>query len=118
MIFSWQQILALLVILFFITRLGKQRRKKQISGSEFALWLGFWLLSALAIIFLKQLDKWAASLGFSASGINLLFYVATLFLFYLVFKLRLHLARLDKDLTILARQQALEDAKKPEDMSL
>lgn len=104
---SLQQILALLIIIFFIYKLIKQKKKKQINGNEFYLWLTFWVISGLAIVFLKELDKLAASFGFSASGINLLFYCATLTLFYFIFKLRLNLAKLDRDLTDLNREVTL-----------
>jgi hypothetical protein len=104
---SFQQFLALIIIAFFISRLYGQKKKKQINKNEFMLWLVFWLFSALAIIFLKKLDALASVLGFSASGINLLFYAAILILFYLIFKLRLRLAKLDKDLTDLNRSMTL-----------
>ncbi|MDD2257784.1 DUF2304 domain-containing protein [Candidatus Falkowbacteria bacterium] len=110
MFFSWQQIAALIVIILFAGKLFKQKRKKQINGNEFSLWLIFWTISALAIIFLKPLDKLTTALGLSANGINLLFYLASLILFYLVFKMRLHLARLEQDLTVLTRQEALRQA--------
>lgn len=111
MFFSWQQLLALIIITFFTTQLFKQKRRKRINGSEFILWLIFWGTSGLAIIFLKPLDRLTATLGLSASGINILFYLATLTLFYLVFKMRLHLVRLEQDLTSLARREALRGAR-------
>ncbi|MGI5826975.1 MAG: DUF2304 family protein [Patescibacteria group bacterium] len=111
MFFSWQQLIALIIIIFFTTQLFKQKSRKIINGSEFVLWLIFWGLSGLAIIFLKPLDRLTATLGLSASGINLLFYLATLTLFYLVFKMRLHLVRLEQDLTVLARREALRGAR-------
>jgi len=104
---SLQQLIALLIIAFFLYRLIQQKNKKQISGNEFSLWLVFWLGSALAILFLKEFDKIAANLGFTSSGINLLFYSATLILFYLIFRLRLRLAKLDRDLTDLNRELTL-----------
>lgn len=104
---SFQQFLALIIIAFFITRLIKQRNKQQVNTSEFWLWLSFWLFSGVAIIFLKQLDQLASALGFTASGINLLFYGAILVLFYFIFKLRLRLAKLDKDITDLNRHLTL-----------
>jgi hypothetical protein len=104
---SLQQLLALIIIIFLITRLINQKNKKQISGNEFALWLTFWIGSALAILFLKELDYLTARLGFTASGINLLFYAATLGLFYFIFRLRLRVAKLDRDLTDLTREMTL-----------
>lgn len=98
-----QQILALIFIAFFLLRLFQQKKKNQISGNEFTFWFSFWGLGALAIIFIKQLDRLVESLGFSGSGINFLLYLAVLSLFYLIFKLRLKISKLDKNLTDLVR---------------
>jgi len=106
-----QQIIALVIILFFILRLFFQKHRKEIKINEFSLWLIFWLVAAAAIIFIKQIDWLVHYFGFSGSGINFLIYLAVLALFYLVFRLRLSLAKLDKNLTDLARQLALRDKK-------
>ena len=103
-----QQILAVFIILFFIFRLIAQKRKKQISANEFSLWLTFWSLAAAAIIFIKQIDRLVAWLGFSGSGINFLIYIAVLALFYFVFRLRLDLAKMDRNLTDIVRQITLK----------
>lgn len=103
-----QQTLALLFILFFIIRLVQQKKKKQIGGNEFVFWISFWGLGAIAIIFLKQLDQLVEILGFSGSGINFLLYLAILSLFYLIFKLRLKINKLDKDLSDLVRHITLK----------
>lgn len=102
-----QQILAIIIITFFVSRLLEQKKKKQISGNEFILWLSFWGLGALAVIFLKPLDSLVKHLGFSSSAINYLLYLAILVLFYLVFKLRLKISKLDKDLTEINRHLSL-----------
>jgi len=106
-----QQISAIVIILFFIFRLLSQKKKKEISANEFVLWLVFWLLAAAAIIFLKKIDQLVAALGFSGSGINFLIYLAVLALFYLVFRLRLNLAKLDDNLTEITRQITLNGKK-------
>ena len=105
-----QQIIALLLIAFFIFRLFRQKQADLITISEFYLWLVFWLLSGGAILFIKQIDRLVAYLGFSGSGINVLLYLAVLALFYLVFRLRLSLAKLDRDLSELNRQLTLNQA--------
>lgn len=102
-----QQTIALIIILFFIFRLLDQKNKKEINRNEFSLWLIFWLIAAAAIIFIKQIDQLLQFFGFSLSGINFLIYLAVLALFYLVFRLRLSLAKLDRSLTEIARQIAL-----------
>ena len=72
----FQQAIALAFIAIFIWRLSLQKKKKQIGNNEFILWLAFWLTGALAIIFIRSLDKILVSLGFSGSGINFLLYLA------------------------------------------
>ena len=104
-----QQIIALIIIAFFLARLLWQKQKKQIGANEFIFWLIFWLLSAGAIITLKWIDKLVASLGFSGSGIDILIYAAVIILFYFVFKLRLRFEKMEKDITKIVRHIALKD---------
>lgn len=103
----WQQIIALVFILFFLIRLIQQKKNQDLKQNEFILWLSFWLTGALAIIFIKQLDKFVANLGFSGAGINFLLYLSLFTLFYLVFKLRLKIAKLDSQITKIVREITL-----------
>ncbi len=102
-----QQLIALALIAIFIWRLSEQKRSKKIGRNEFIFWLSFWFLGAIAVIFIKQIDNLVIMLGFS-SGINFLLYLTIMLLFYLVFKLRLSLAKLDANLTEIAREIAIK----------
>ena len=106
-----QQLLALIIILFFLSRLIWQKKKNEISLVEFIFWLFFWLLAILAIVFIHTIDRFFASLGFSSSGINILFYIGTIILFYLILKLRLRLEKTERNLTKVVREIALIDKK-------
>ena len=101
-----QQIIALALIAIFIWRLIAQKKSKKIGQNEFIFWLSFWLLGTVAIIFIRQIDNLVGLLGFS-SGINFLLYLTVIILFYLVFKLRLALAKMDSNLTVIVRKLAL-----------
>lgn len=103
-----QQIIALLILIFFVSRLAIQWRKKTVSSNEAIFWLFFWLIASLLIIFIRPIDRLVIRLGFSSSGINLIFYLAVLFLFHLIFKLRLKIVKLEKNITDLSRQLALK----------
>ena len=103
-----QQVIALLILLFFIIKLNRERRKKSITRNEFFFWLIFWLVGVLTIAFIKPIDKLVMGLGFSSSGINLVFYLAVLFLFYLIFRMRLRMVKLENDITELSRKIALK----------
>lgn len=105
-----QQIIALAIIALFVWRLVVQKKKGKLKNNEFYFWLFFWSLGALAIIFIRQIDRLVESLGFSGSGINFLLYLTVMILFYLVFKLRLSLAKLDSNLTEITRKIAINNS--------
>lgn len=105
-----QELLALAVVLFFLLRLGWQFYKDQIPKSQFIFWLIFWFGTGLLILFIKSIDQLAVRLGFSSSGIQLLLYVAVAIIFYFIFRLRLKVASLEKDITKLTQATALHQA--------
>ena len=107
----FQQIIALIIIAFFVIRLFLRKQKKQISANEFLFWFIFWSLSGLAVIFLRRIDKLVAELGFSGSGIEVLLYLAVAVLFYLIFRLRLRLEKVEKNITRLVREISLNKKK-------
>lgn len=104
-----QQIIALIFIAFFLARLYWQKQKNEISSNEFVFWLIFWLVAATSIIALKWIDALVARVGFSGSGIDVLLYLGVALLFYFIFKLRLRLAKIEKNITKIIRHIALKD---------
>ncbi len=105
----FQQILALIIILFFISRIVWQKKKKQINNNEFIFWLTFWIIAGVAILSLKYIDKIVGFLGFSGTGIDILFYIAVVILVYLVFKIRIRQARIEKNITEIVRNISLKN---------
>jgi len=101
-----QQIIGLIIIGYFIIKLFWQKRSNQINATEFSAWLFFWILAALAIVFLKQIDLLVRNLGFTASGIDVLLYLAVVMLFYFVFRLRIRIARMEQNITKVVREIA------------
>ncbi len=110
-----QETIALVVIAFFILRVGWQAHRRQLPAAQFVFWLCFWIAGAILVLYLRALDSLAARLGFSSSGIEILLYVAVVAIFYYVFRLRLKIASLEKDLTAVIRTQALASARRPSD---
>ncbi len=107
-----QQSIALIIIAIFVWRLTVIRKTSQLSRNEFRFWLSFWIVSALAIIFLKDIDKLTSLLGFSSSGINFLLYLAIIILFYLIFRLRLQILKMDRDISRLVEKIANQEMRK------
>jgi small membrane protein len=102
-----QQLIAVFIILFFLSRLFKQKRKKELGSNEFYFWLIFWFLTLAAVIFIKRIDSIVASLGFSGSGIEVLLYLSVVILFYFLFKMRIKEGRMERDITRLTREIAI-----------
>lgn len=104
-----QQIIALAVIIYFIARLAIQKNKKQISANEFNFWLLFWILAILAVVFLKRIDKLVKLIGFSGSGIDVLIYAGVIILFYFIFRVRLRVERIERDITEIVKNIAVNN---------
>jgi hypothetical protein len=102
-----QRVTAFVIIIFMIIRLVSQKKERQVNSPEFAFWLLFWLSSGVAIIFIKHIDALVESLGFEAKGINVLLYVSVVLLFYLIFRLRIQLAKMESDITKVVRDIAI-----------
>jgi len=107
----FQQILALIIIAFFVSRLIWQRRKDEISNREFIFWLFFWFVAGGAILSLKWIDTLVAKLGFSGKGIEVLLYLGVALAFYLIFKMRIKLEKMDRNLTQIVREIAIREKK-------
>ena len=105
----FQQIIALIVIVFFLIKLFRQRSQKKINASEFIFWFFFWSTAGIAIILLKWIDEAVAFFGFSAKGIDVLLYISVVVLFYFIFRLRLKIEKLDRDLTKMTRAISLKN---------
>lgn len=103
-----QQIIALIIISYFLARLFWQKQKKEINVNEFVFWFIFWLFAAGAIVLLKWIDKIVASMGFSGSGIEVLIYISIVILFYFIFKLRLKMEKIEKNITKIVREISLK----------
>lgn len=112
-----QEAIALIVIFFFLARLGWQLYHGKISKNQFLFWLGFWFVAGLLIVFIRQVDALSARLGFSSTGIEILLYCAVVVIFYFIFRLRLKLEKIERDITTLSRSIALSSARqhRPED---
>ncbi|MBI4779061.1 DUF2304 family protein [Candidatus Falkowbacteria bacterium] len=104
-----QQIIALIIIASILARLYWQKQKNYIGMNEFLFWLIFWILAAVLIVSLKFLDKLVAELGFSGSGIEVLLYLSVAALFYFVFRLRLKMEKIEKDITKIVQNISLKN---------
>lgn len=102
-----QQYIAISVILFFLFRLIWQKKKKQLESGEFLFWFLFWFLAGVAILNIRYIDALVTKFGFSSSGINILFYISVVVLYYFVFRIRLRQEKLEREITRIVRNIAI-----------
>ena len=106
-----QQVIAIIIIFYFLIKLFFQKKAGKISRNEFIFWIVFWILALAAVVSIKWIDRLVASLGFSGSGIEILLYLVVVILVYFVFRLRLRLEKIEKDITKIVRAISLNNKK-------
>lgn len=102
-----QELIAIIIIAGFLGRIIWQKKNSQINKNEFRFWLCFWLVTLILILSLKWLDALVANLGFSSSGIQVLLYSAVAIIFYFIFRLRLRLTKMERDLSKIVEHIAI-----------
>jgi len=105
------KIVLLVFIVFVILRTIFRFAKKEIRGRELIMWLVFWLLVGGAIAWPQSTDSLAAQVGVSR-GADLLVYISVLVLFYIVFRILVHVEKIDREITEVVRKVALKDGEK------
>ncbi len=108
------QIVLLLFIFFILSRVFLRYREKDITRQEFIVWLVFWVLVAIAVAVPKQTDGVAQFLGVSR-GADLLVYISIIVLFFSLFKIKVSVVTLSRNITALSKKIAVDNARKPHD---
>ena len=103
--------LILAFIAFVLWRTVLRFQNKDITGRELGIWLIFWVFVSLATLVPQQTDVMAQFLGVGR-GADLLVYLSIIALFFVVFKIIVKLEKIDRDITKVVRQTALEDKDK------
>ena len=102
------QIILVLTVVTIITLLSFRLKAKEIDGRRFLVWLFFWL--AVAVVAVRpELTVIIANYVGIGRGADLVIYGSLIFLFYALFKLLIKIEKLEKNLTKLVRQDAIDD---------
>jgi len=102
------QILAIIFCLFAIWRLTMRFRRREVKWTEFLSWLIFWFAVGIAFIIPDSLTRLANILGIGR-GADLVLYVAVVVLFYLIFRIFVRLEKMERNITKVVRDKALEN---------
>lgn len=104
------KVVIILFVLFVLFRTFLRFKQKDITGRELSIWTIFWLLVAGATIAPQQTDIIAQAVGVGR-GADLLVYLSIITLFFLVFKVIVKLEKIDKDVTSVVRNTAINKNK-------
>ncbi len=102
------KIIIILFIVFVFWRTFLRFRKGDITSRELVIWLIFWFLVAVATLVPKKTDIVSQWLGVER-GADLLVYLSIIVLFFLVFKIIVKLGKIDRDITEIVRNTALDN---------
>lgn len=102
------QILTIIAVLYLLSRLGGQFKRKQVTGKEALFWALVWFGLGVVVLYPKLTDRLAVIMGLqTAKGIDLVVYIAVAVVFYLVFRLFVRLDRIERVITTIVRHLAL-----------
>lgn len=103
------QILTIIAVLYLLSRVGGQFKRKQITGKEALFWALVWFAVGVVVLYPKLTDRLASGLGLqSAKGIDLVVYAGVAVVFYLVFRIFIRLDRMERVITTIVRHLALK----------
>jgi len=102
------QIILVAIIASIISHSLLRFKKGDLDFKRLSLWVVFWLAAAVAVIW-PDLTVLVANYVGIGRGADLVVYVSLVVLFYILFRLLIRIEKLEKNLTKLVRQRALED---------
>ena len=104
------QIITIIVVLFLITRVGSKLKRREITFKEALFWALIWFGVGLGVLYPQVADRAASYIGLqTATGIDLVVYIAVALAFYLIFRLFVHIERVERNITKIVRRLALKD---------
>jgi len=102
------QILISLFALFALWRIFLKKRKSELKTSEYLIWLILWLAIGIIVWIPNATQKLADLLGIGR-GVDLVLYISIIILFYLIFRIYIHLEKIERNITKVVRKDALDE---------
>ena len=104
------QIITIFVVFVLIARVGSKFKKREITFKEATLWAILWFGVGIVVLYPSLADKIASKIGLqTATGIDLVVYIAVALAFYLIFRIFVHIERIERQITKIVRAVALKD---------
>ena len=107
----WLQIIVTLFVIIILFKLFKQRQASKLSISSFLAWLLLWLI-VLVVFWQPATASYLANFLGIGRGADLIIYLSIIIIFYLLFKIFVHLNKIETEITKIIREDAIKNAKK------
>ncbi len=111
------QIIVSAFILIIIFRTLNKKKTKELTLKETIAWLIIWSGIGIVFWFPQYTTKIANILGIGR-GADLITYFSIIILAYLIFRIFIHLEKIEKNITTLTREDALENIEKHKNIEL
>lgn len=104
------QFFTIIVVVLLLTRVGAKLKRKEITLRESLFWSVLWLAVGVVVLYPRLTDKLASVIGLqTATGIDLVVYVAVGVVFYLVFRIFVRIEKIEREITKVVRHLAMRD---------
>lgn len=107
------QIIVSIFLILIILKTLARKKSKELSLKETIAWLVVWIGTGIIFWFPQYTDRIAKVLGINR-GADLITYISIIILAYLVFRIFIHLDKIEKSITKLTREDALNNKEKNE----
>jgi hypothetical protein len=101
------QIFLLAIFVLASIKVISRYRANELTGKEAALWLVFWLSGATVAIQPNITARFAEFFGVGR-GADFVVYLSLALLFFIVFRLMIKIEKLNRDITLVVRKDALK----------
>jgi len=107
------EVITTIVVLYFISRVLVRLKKRELSIREGFAWMILWAGVGFIVLYPRVADYAAELIGLkTATGIDLVVYIAVAVLFYLLFRIFVRIERIEHAITKIVRTVALDEDQK------
>jgi hypothetical protein len=104
------QVIIIIFALFALSRAFLRFKDNALTKTEFLFWTAIWL-TIIIVSFIPNLTTSVSNLFGIGRGMDLIVYISIIVLFYLIFRIYVKTESLEKNITKLIRERALDEDK-------
>lgn len=110
----WIQIIVSLFVIYLIGKLYHNFRHGRLSRAIFISWTVLWL-GVVTLFWSPEIASRLAEFFGIGRGVDLIVYLSVVAIFYLIYRLFIRFEKLEREITVLTREQALHVEESKED---